>query len=98
MLAAADAPAQLVQLGDAVAVGVLDEHDRGVGDVDADLDDGRGDEHVRLAAGEALHRRLLLGRAHLAVQQHDLEVGQLAGLQPLVLRGRGAGVQAPRTR
>ena len=42
--AAAHATAQLMELGEAEAVGVLDEHDGGVGDVDADLDDGRGDQ------------------------------------------------------
>ena len=75
MLAAADAPAQLVQLADAEALGALDEHDRRVGDVDADLDDRRRDEHVGLAGGERRHRLLLLARAHLAVQQRDAVVG-----------------------
>ena len=66
--AAADPAAQLVQLGDAEPVGVHDHHDRGVGDVDADLDDGRRDEHVDLAGGEGAHharpcRRAPSGRA-----------------------------------
>ena len=43
-------PAQLVQLGDAEAVRALDHHDGGLGHVDADLDHGRGDEHLELAA------------------------------------------------
>ena len=91
--AAADPPAQLVQLRDPVALGVLDEHHRGVGDVDADLDHRRGDEHVGAARGERRHRLLLLARAHLAVQQHDAEVAQLAGPQPLELGRRGARLQ-----
>ena len=91
--AAADAPAQLVQLGDPVALGVLDEHHGGVGDVDADLDDRRRHEDVRLPRREALHRLGLLARAHLAVQQDDLEVLELRLAQPLEL-GRGrAGLQ-----
>src|SRR4029453_15544318 len=36
--AAANSSAQLVQLGEAKAVGLLDDHDRRVRDVDADLD------------------------------------------------------------
>ena len=44
--AAPDPAAQLVQLRDAEPVGVEDDHRRRVGHVDADLDDGRGDEHV----------------------------------------------------
>ena len=51
--AAPDAPAQLVQLADPVALGALDEHHRRVGDVDADLDDRRRDEHVGAAGREA---------------------------------------------
>ena len=93
VLAAADPPAQLVQLGDAVALGVLDDHHGGVRDVDADLDHRRGDEHVGAARGERGHRLLLLARAHLAVHQHDPVVLQLAAAQALVLGGRRARLQ-----
>ena len=48
--AAADAAAQLVQLRQAEALGVLDHHHRRVRHVDADLDDRRRDEDVELAA------------------------------------------------
>ena len=44
-----DPAAQLVQLRDAEPVGVHDDHDAGVGDVDADLDDRRRDEDVDVA-------------------------------------------------
>ena len=44
--AAADAAAELVELREAEALGVVDDHDGGVGDVDADFDDGGGDEDV----------------------------------------------------
>ncbi len=90
VLAAPDAAAQLVQLADAVALGALDEHDRRVGDVDADLDHRRRDEHVGATGGERRHRRLLVLRAHLAVQERDAVVLQLAAAQALVLGGRGA--------
>ena len=46
MLAAADPPAQLMQLRYAEALSVLDQHHRRVGHIDADLDHGRGHEHV----------------------------------------------------
>jgi hypothetical protein len=69
VLAAADPPAQLVQLGDPVAVGVLHEHHGGVRHVDAHLDDRRGHEHVGLPGGEGLHRRRLVPRGELAVQE-----------------------------
>ena len=53
--AAADASAELVELGEAEAIGVFDDHDGGVGYVDANFDDGGGDEDVELAALEAGH-------------------------------------------
>ena len=43
-----DAPTQLVQLCKAEALGVFNDHERGVGHVDTHLDDGGGDEDVRL--------------------------------------------------
>ena len=97
VLAAADAPAQLVQLGDAVALGVLDQHHGRVRDVDPDLDHRRGDEHVGVAGGEARHRRLLLARAHLAVEQHDAEVAELGAREALVLGAWPRAPAAPRT-
>src|SRR5271169_3860732 len=53
--AAADASTQLVQLREAKAFGVLDDHDRGVRNVDADFDDCGGHENVDLIAAEFLH-------------------------------------------
>ena len=82
-----------MELAEAVALGVLDEHHGRVRDVDADLDHGRRDEHVRAAGGERLHRLLLLLRAHLAVHQDHAVVLELAAAQALEL-GRGrAGLQ-----
>ena len=80
VLAAPDPAAQLVQLGDAEALGTLDHHHRRVGDVDPDLDHGRRDQHVGLAGGEGAHRLRLLGRGHLPVQEADRELAQLAPL------------------
>ena len=40
-LTAAYAASQLVELGEAEALGILDQNDRGVGNIDADFDDGR---------------------------------------------------------
>ena len=69
--AAADAAAQLVQLREAEALGVLDHHDGRLRHVDADLDHGGGDQQLRFAGGEARHRRVLLGALHAAVHQID---------------------------
>ena len=62
VLATPDPTAELVELGDPEAVGVEHHHDRGVRHVDADLDDGRGDEDVEPPDAEQIHRHLLLGR------------------------------------
>ena len=45
--AAADAPAQLMELREPEALGVLDHHQRRVGHVDADFDHRGRDQHVR---------------------------------------------------
>ena len=69
--AAPDAAAQLMQLREAETLGVLDHHDRRLRHVDADLDDGGRDQHLGLAALEALHRRVLLRPLHAAVDEAD---------------------------
>ena len=78
MLPPADPPAQLVQLGDPVALGVLDQHHRRVGHVDPDLDHRRRDQHVGLPGGEAGHHVELLRGGQLAVHEQHPEVPQLA--------------------
>ena len=47
--------------------------DRGVGHVDADFDDGGGDQHVDEVLAEALHDVLAGFAAHAAVEQADAE-------------------------
>ena len=44
LVAAPDPAAQLVQLGEAEALGMFDHHDRRVRHVNADFNDGGGDE------------------------------------------------------
>ena len=74
--AAADASAQLVQLGEAETFGVLDDHDGGVGNVDADFDDGGGDEDLRFVVPEGLHDSVLFFAGEAAVEQAELELGK----------------------
>ena len=68
---AADAAAQLVQLREAEALGVLDHHDGGFRHVDADFDHRGGDEQLRLAGGKARHGGVLVGAFHAAVHEID---------------------------
>ena len=84
---AAAAPAQLVQLSESEAVGVLDDHDRGVGNIDAHLDDRCGHEHLDLAFAELLHDLALGLSAHAAVKQPHRPVGEGGALQHLGLAG-----------
>jgi hypothetical protein len=79
--AAADAAAELVELGEAEAVGVFDDHDGGVGDVDADFDDGGGDECVDEVLSEAFHDVLPGFAGEAAVDEADAEGGEGAGLE-----------------
>ena len=88
--AAPDAAAQLVQRREAEPVRLLDDHDRRVRDVDADLDHRRRDEDVELARLELRHQLAALGRPQAAVQQADAVALQLAAPQPLRLDLRGA--------
>ena len=74
--ATADAAAKLVQLREAEALGMFDHHDGGVGNVDADFDDGGGDQHVDLAALEAAHDDFLLVGVEAAMQQADAQARQ----------------------
>ena len=57
--AAADAPAQLVQLRQPEALGVLDDDHRRVRHVDADLDHRRRHQQPQRAGGERVHHALL---------------------------------------
>ena len=84
LLAAADAPAQLVELCEPEPLRPEDDHHRRVRDVDADLDDGRRDEHVQLAIGERAHRRVALLRRHAAVQEREPHSLERAGAKLLV--------------
>ena len=71
MRSAADPAAELMELRQPESLGVFDDHDRGVWDVDADLDHGRRHEHVRGPGHEALHHSLTNRRRPLTVHQVD---------------------------
>ena len=84
--AAADAPAQLVQLGQAEALGALDHHQRGIGDVDADLDHRGRHQDVQHAGAELFHDLIALvevqapvDQAHPAVRQRGAQGGVALG-------------------
>ena len=86
--AATDPAAQLVQLGEAEAVGVLDDDRRRVRDVDAHLDHGRRDQHLRLARREGLHGGGLLRRGEPSVHEADAQRLELAHEVLVLVLGR----------
>ncbi len=78
LLAAADPPAQLVKLRQAEAFGMLDDDDRGIGNVDADLDHGGGDDDPRRARLEVGHHAVLLLGVHPSMNEADPVAEELA--------------------
>ena len=75
------APAQLMELREPEALRVLDEHDRGVRHVHADLHHRGGNEHVDLARGERAHDRFLFLRFHFSMQKAHRSVRKHLFLQ-----------------
>src|SRR5438309_103536 len=69
MGAAADAAPQLVQGGQAEAFGAVDQHDGGVGYVDANFDDAGGHQNIDVSGRKLIHDSLLFGGAEAAMQQ-----------------------------
>jgi len=76
-LRAADAPAQLVELRQAEAVGTM--HDQRVGgrDIEAGFDDRGRQQQVVLAVVERRHDVVEHGRRHLAVRHHGAHLGHV---------------------
>jgi hypothetical protein len=85
--------AQLVQLRDAEAIRLLDDHDGRVRHVDAQLDDGGRHQHVQARRRERAQRLLLRVGGQRAVQQADARGAELAQ-QARVLRDGGDRVIA----
>ena len=94
---AADAAADLVELGEPERVGALDDQRVRLRDVEARLDDRRRDEHVGVAAQEGVHLLLELALAHLAVRDDDAQArAELLELRRRLLDRLDAVVQVER--
>jgi len=74
-----------MQLGQPKPLRTLNEHDRGIGHVDPNFDNGSRHEHVELAVAKTAHHHILLGGPHATVQQPELERLQFTCAQPFVL-------------
>ena len=94
MVAAAHAPAQLVQLRQAELVGAAHDDGVGRGHVDAGLDDGRAQQDVEALGHKVAHHAFQLALGHLAVGHGDAGLGQdLFELLAAVLDGLHLVVQ-----
>jgi len=74
-----------MELGEAEALGVLDDHDGGIGDVHADFDDGGGDENLRFVFAETLHDFSFSSLERRPCKRPKLELGKNFARQALVL-------------
>src|SRR3546814_18287919 len=71
LASAPDPAAELVKLGEAETLGVLDRHDGGFGHVDPDLDDRGGDEEDRksVVQGKSVSVRVDLGGRRMITKE-----------------------------
>ncbi len=76
-MAAAHAAAELVEVGQTVVVGLVDEDRVGPGDVEAALDDRGGQEDVDLALHEADHHLLEFGLIEPAMGDPNRGLGHI---------------------
>ena len=74
MGAASDPSSQLMELGESKAFGILNEHDRRVGHIDPDFDDGGGNEDLDLLLAECLHFLSAAVSVDLAVEVINLQI------------------------
>ena len=92
MLAPTHAAPELVQLGQPEPVGALDQHNRGIGHVDAHLHHCRSNQDVQFGVAELAHSLILFRRGHAAVEQAQLEIGKNLLGKPFVLVGGSLGL------
>ena len=76
MASSPHAAAQLVELANTKSVGIKNHHHRGVRNIDAHLDDGRGHEDINLTGGKGLHDLVFLRRGKSAVDGLDPAPGE----------------------
>ena len=96
-IAAADAAPQLVELSQAKTFGAVDEHERRVGDVDADFDDTRRDQQLDVPFLEGFHDGFFLFTAHASVDEAARALFEDTGPQFLIEVCRGLQVDAFRS-
>ena len=75
MLVPPDAAAKLMQIGQAIAIGFVDEDRVGVGNIESAFDDRRRQQQIELVIDEIDHHLLEFVVRHLAVADSDAGFG-----------------------
>jgi hypothetical protein len=70
----ADAPAQLMQLGQSKPFGVFNHHDACVWDVNSHFDDGCGYQHLNFLAEELAHDLIPFRGRYASMDESDLQI------------------------
>ena len=65
-----------MQLRQTKTFGMFNYNDTGLRNIDAHFNNGCGDQQLRPACAETLHRAVTLSGFHFAVRQRDADAGQ----------------------
>src|SRR4029077_8149020 len=87
--AAADAPAELVNLRESETIGMLDNHHSGVWNIHANFDHGCSYENLQLTAAETFHHCILLVVFQPAVEQAHAHLRKYTFCETLIFRRGG---------
>ena len=60
-----------MKLCESESIGVFDDHDGCIRDIDADFDDNRRDERINLTCAESIHHGIALRRFHATVHRGE---------------------------
>ena len=92
MPTAADAPAELVKLGQTEALGMMKDHDARIRHIHTHLDDGGGNQRRDFPIAETAHHGFLFFRPKFAMNQSDLMIRE--SLPPFFISlGGGLGFE-----
>ena len=88
-LATPNTATELVELREAKAVGIFDDHHGSIGYVDTDLDDRGGNEDVQFVVAETPHGLVFLSGLHRAVEQAHALMREDFAAQAFIFTGGG---------
>ena len=72
-----------MQLSNTKSIGVQNDHDRGIGNINAHFNHGRRHKNIGLTRAEPIHDLFFFSRRHTTMQQFKFETTQFAIRQSL---------------